>query len=237
MKKIIWLFILLNSILLHAQQNFINVPSSEVTPKNKLFAQQQFNFNEQIQSNTTLDYGLGKGFEIGLNILGLDFETKTTNFFINDTSDVDPYNPLIMINGLKQFEITKNINFSFGSQIGANFKDGKKTKEACLLYANLSFKNVLIKSSNLVIGSYYNSVHYGGKGNRAGAWVGVEIPLLKKTHFMAESIIGNNSISYTSIGFIYYPIPKLPVTLGVQIPNTKKNSYALVLEITFSPKS
>ncbi len=48
-----------------AQQNLFNVPSAEITPKNALFFQQQTNFNRTIQSNTTISYGFGNGFEGG----------------------------------------------------------------------------------------------------------------------------------------------------------------------------
>ena len=63
-----WLLLFATNFLM-AQQNFINVPSGEVTQARKFFVQEQLNFNEIIQSNTTVDYGLGHGFEIGINIL------------------------------------------------------------------------------------------------------------------------------------------------------------------------
>ena len=84
------------------QQNFINVPSSEVTKKGQVFFQQQFNFNELVQANSTFDYGLGKGFEAGFNVLGLNYNERRQSFFNNDTNDSDPYNPLIAFNMLKQ---------------------------------------------------------------------------------------------------------------------------------------
>ena len=39
--------------------------SYEITVKNKLFFQQQFNINENIQSNTNFCYGLGWNMELG----------------------------------------------------------------------------------------------------------------------------------------------------------------------------
>lgn len=226
---------LFQGILLLAQQNFINVPSSEVTKKNKLFFQQQINFNEQIQSNTTLDFGLGKGFEIGINVLGVNFDNKLKSVIKNDTTDTDPYNPLIMLNGLKHVELSENVVIAFGAQTGLNFNDNKKTREAALVYGNILFKNVLVKQSSIVLGSYYNSLHYGGNGNRVGLWVGTEVPILERLHVMAESVLGYNAISYTSLGIIIYPLKKMPLTFGVQIPNTKNNSYSFVFELTFVP--
>ncbi len=236
MKKAIVTFLFLSCLVAYSQQNFINVPSSEATTKQKLFFQQQFNFNEIIQSNTTFDFGLGKEFEIGANVLGLNFSEKNKSFIENDTNDIDPYNPLIMINGLKQFELSKYISISTGAQFGFNFRDNKKTTNTALVYGNLLLKNMLIKNSSLVIGCYYNSLHYGGRyGNRIGGWIGSEIPIINKLHFVAESVLGNNAMCYTSLGLIYFPKKRIPITLGIQIPNTQSNVYSIVFELTFVP--
>lgn len=236
MRKSVFLIFILKTFVFYSQQNFINVPSSEATAEHKLFFQQQVNFNELIQANTTLDFGLGKGFEIGANVLGLNFSDKNRSFIQNDTNDKDPFNPLLMLNGLKQIELSNNISISTGAQVGLNFRDDKRTNEAGLAYSNLLIKNLLIKKSSLVVGAYYNSLHYGGKnGNRIGAWIGSEIPLVEKLHIVAESVIGNNAISYTSFGLIYYPKKRIPITLGIQIPNTKNNAYSIVFELTLVP--
>lgn len=79
MKKIFLPFLILKHLFFFSQQNFINVPSVEVTKKHKLFFQQQFNFSQLVQSNSTIDYGLGNGFEIGVTILGLN---KLINSYI-----------------------------------------------------------------------------------------------------------------------------------------------------------
>ena len=186
MAKIIFiLFFSINSLLSPGQQNLVNVPASEATEKNKIFFQQQINFNELIQSNTTFDYGLGKGFEIGVNILGLNFSEKRESFLNNDSNDVDPYNPLLLINGLKQFEINKNIIIAGGGQLGLNFDFNERSSQAGLLYTNVLFKHLLIKDSRIVLGTYYNSMHYGGHGNRFGCWLGSEVPLNKKIHVIS----------------------------------------------------
>jgi hypothetical protein len=56
-----------------AQQNLFNVPSAEITEKNKFFFQQQFNIDSNAgDSNTTVDYGLGNNWEVGINLFNLD---------------------------------------------------------------------------------------------------------------------------------------------------------------------
>ncbi len=218
-----------------AQQNFINVPSSEVTTAKKVFFQQQINFNELIQSNTTIDYGLGKGFEVGLNILGLNFSEKKVSFLHNDSSDVDPYNPLVTVNALKVVKLSERVKLAFGGQSGINFTNNKRERLANLCYGNVLIEDILVHESKLVLGTYYNTRHYGGRGNRLGIWLGAEVPITTKLHAMAESVLGNNALSYTSLGIIYYPLPRMPLTLGMQIPNTRNNSYSLVFELTFVP--
>lgn len=218
-----------------AQQNFINVPSGEATKGGKLFFQQQLNFNEIIQSNTTIDYGLGKGFEIGVNVLGLNYVEKSNSLFLNDRDDRDPYNPLLTVNALRQFEITDMFSFSIGTQMGVNVDFDNRYRPANLSYVNATFQNLLGDQSVLVAGAYYNSRHYGGVGNRVGGWVAAEVPLAEKWHVMGESVLGNNAICYTSFGVIFFPRPRVPLTLGVQIPNTPNNAYALVFEFTITP--
>ncbi|MEI8137113.1 MAG: hypothetical protein WCH21_07310 [Bacteroidota bacterium] len=235
MKNKLLLFFSLLYFYSNAQQNFINVPSAEVTIKNKVFFQQQLNFNELMQSNSTLDFGLGRGFEIGANVLGLNFNNKQKSFLNNDTTETDPYNPLVLINALKQFELSNHASITFGSQFGFNFTDNKKRSRAGLAYVNFRLTDILIKNSTLVLGSYYNSPHYGGRGNRFGAWVGTEIPVTSKFHLMAESVLGNNALCYTSLGVIYYPLKWMPLTLGIQIPNSKNNAYSIVFELTIIP--
>lgn len=234
-KVFISLLFVLTASTTWAQQNFINVPSGEITKTKKLFFQQQFNFNEIIQSNTTVDYGLGKGFELGLNVLGLDYAEKTHSLFLNDTNDRDPYDPLVTLNTLKQFELNENISLSIGTQIGVNVDFDNKVRPANLTYLNIRFTDVIQDNWVLVAGPYYNSKHYGGEGNRVGCWLATEVPLGTKWHVMGESVIGNNAISYSSFGVIFFPKPRIPLTLGIQIPNTTHNAYALVFELTITP--
>jgi len=235
MKRIITLSLLVHSIFVFSQQNLINVPSGEVTLKNKFFFQQQLNFNEIIQSNTTLDYGLGSGFEVGLNVLGLNFNEKFKTFEFNDSNIIDPYNPLVLINGLKQFKLSDHTSISVGSQFGINFIENKHHSDAGLFYSNFKVEDWLFENSNFVIGPYYNTQHYGGFTDRVGLWLGTEIPLNEKFHVLGESVLGNNALSYSSFGVIYYPVKWMPLTLGAQIPNNKANAYAIVFELTIIP--
>lgn len=213
----------------------MNVPTSEATKPGKVFFQEQLNLNELLQSNTTLDYGLGKGFETGINVLGLNFSDKKKSFLHNDSSDTDPFNPLLLINGLKQFKLSEIFSLSSGVQGGVNITQDMPTYESYLIYFNLLIENLMVTESKITGGTYYNSLHYGGSGNRIGGWVAAEFPINNKIHMMAESILGNNALSYSSFGIIIFPKHYLPLTFGFQIPNTSRNSYAFVFELTYVP--
>jgi hypothetical protein len=70
MKKVLTL--LLISFAGYSQQNFFNVPSSDITKAKHVFFQQQLNFIcSGFQSSTTFCYGLGKNYEIGFNVIGV----------------------------------------------------------------------------------------------------------------------------------------------------------------------
>ena len=99
----------------------------------------------------------------------------------------------------------------------------------------MRFEDLLVEHSAWVVGPYYNSQHYGGAGNRLGAWLGAELPLSRHLHVVAESVIGSNAISSTSLGLVVYPLKRMPLTLGVQIPNTDANAYSIVFELTLVP--
>ena len=51
-----------------SQQNLFNVPSGTITRKGEVFLQEQLNLGRFGESNTTIDYGLGNNWEVGLNI-------------------------------------------------------------------------------------------------------------------------------------------------------------------------
>jgi hypothetical protein len=230
----IWVCCLL-TIYLKAQQNFINVPTGEGTKGGNIFFQQQVNINELIQSNTSLEFGIGKNAEIGLNVLGLNWSEKQRSFFHNDSNDVDPYNPLAAMNMLKQFKLNKCMSISAGAQFGFNYRNERKTHEAALVYTNFNLKDPFSHCSNIVGGIYYNSMHYGGSGNRTGLWMGTEFMIIPKLHVTAETILGNNSLCNSSFGLVLYPKKYLPITVGIQLPNTQKNSASLVFELTYIP--
>ena len=72
MKKIISILISFFGLINHvdSQQNLFNIPSGDITPKNKIFYQHQFNvYNSNLDSKSHFVYGIGNGFDIGCNLI------------------------------------------------------------------------------------------------------------------------------------------------------------------------
>jgi hypothetical protein len=237
MKRII-LFVILNRLchFMVAQQNLFNVPSSEITVKKGLFFQQQFNINSVIVSNTNLCYGLGKDFEIGTNLIGLQTDTRFSSIRINDELDEEPIAPLALLTAQKAFSISKNFRIGIGTQIGA---DLIKHAEAPTLLANFTYLNTRTtffdEKLSVNIGVYYGNAAYIGGRDAVNFMAGFEATLSPKLHLVGDIMGGKNPIGVSVLGFIYYPKPHLPLSFGWQIPNSNLNASAFVFEITYVP--
>lgn len=233
MKKILFTlsFLIFVHVKSFGQQNFFNIPSSDITLKNKLFYQQQLNFyRSNFNLNTTFSYGLGKGYEIGLNFNGIDFEKN--QLFANNSSA--PYFPFYLINGQKEFKLNAHLTNSFGFQTGIH----SKTKWGSYLYHNYKFLDEEI-GIKIVAGLYYSSNNYFGAGKRGfendiiGFQMGIEKAIFPdKLYLQGDFLGGKNSFSETILGFAYKITPHWVISSGYQIPNTKNNPYGLIFELT-----
>ncbi|MEZ0485568.1 hypothetical protein [Fibrella aquatica] len=218
-----------------AQQSLFNVPSSEITPKGKLFFQQQVNFSSIIQLNTTLDYGLKHDWEIGVNLLGIDYSPSLHDFLKNDVLQNDPFSPLVMINVQKGVPVNEHWKLGFGAQNGVNMAQYRSERLAYFYYANAVWTS---RSERLRINSglYLGNEHYLGDGNNVGVMVGAEAALIPhKVHLMADWINGTHDLGVGVIGAVAYPWRHLPISLGWQLPNDRQNQRAFVFEITYIP--
>lgn len=233
-------FLMLMSFHSIAQQNFFNVPSSDITPKNKVFFQQQVNLSkEALQSSTTLSYGLGREWEIGVNALGITYdEAKHDLLFNNDNT---PYAPLFAANFQKKFHLDNHLSISAGTQIGCN----EKGKGAAYIYAN-SVYNIEKTHTKLVGGLYTSSNGFFGSETRnwmdksfvryAGIQAGMEQHIWKeKLLFQADFISGKHDLGELVLGGAYAVAKSWIVSAGYQIPTFHSHSVkAVVLELTYS---
>lgn len=221
---------------IYSQQNLFNVPSLEITGKKEHFAQYQVNITDQFQNNITYNYGLGKGWEIGLNILALNINPKLNAEVLsfNDHFETNaPLCPLLMINAQKEFKLSKIFKVSSGFQLGMNASpDIASDRLAIFAYAN-SKLNLADNKLQLVNGLYYGNKNYLGCGTPINVMNGVEYSLLKKFHLMGDVFWGNNYISDGVIGGVYYITDHFTVSAGYQFLTLhSKSSNGCVVELT-----
>lgn len=217
-----------------AQQNFFNVPASEVTPKKKIFFQQQFNlFTYRIQSNSHFCYGLGKGFEVGFNVshIGKNFESKP-RWEINYSNVNYPFSPLLLATAQYKLDVYKNFGFSVGTQSGFNIASRIQNKRfTTFTYGNLYYYNHH-KHIKFTFGGFYADQNFLGK-NTLGVMAGFEVPIVAhKLHLMGDFISGNHPMGASVVGFNVFFSRFISLCAGPIIPNpTSQNSWGGVIEL------
>ena len=140
-----------------------NVPSAEITPKNALFYHQQTNFTRTIQSNATISYGFGGGFDGGLNILSVGLLPEKG---VQDDSNP----PLFLFNAQKGFELGEDFKLGSGTQLGQTAPN----RRADVRLANFKYlTGVYILPEEVVKvygGAYFaNPAYRGGTGAHSGS--------------------------------------------------------------------
>lgn len=227
-----------------AQQNFFNVPSSDITPKAKLFYQQQVNFSSKnLVSNTTLNMGLGHNYEIGLNINGILFE-QYNHFSISDS--LTPYTPFLCLNGQKRLDLHKHLSLAIGNQLGITPQNHH--------LADYTFINTVYTNEKyglkIVPGLYYISDGFVGAETRngiakdthslaskIGLQAGVEKDIWKDRLFVqGDFISGQHALGEAVVGAAYFISKRWVISGGYQIPTFKSRSErSIVFEMTFVP--
>ncbi len=218
------------------QQNLFNVPSGVVTRKNEVFFQEQLNLARFGESNTTLEYGLGNNWEIGMNIFRVNLYPGNLKPLPGESNE-----DAILLNIQKSFQPFEQIVFEVGTQNGMSANNGMQKVD----FLNFTFgvtrwtpdENVF--EGTLVSGLYYGNTNYLGSGNEFGWMLGIEYPLWRDDlSFVADYISGTNSSSVAVIG-AQWTISKKQgwqVSLGAQIPSPHSgNFYGAVFELTKFP--
>jgi hypothetical protein len=224
-KYLLLIFCLLNSHLGFTQQSLFNVPSVETTQQNKIFFQEQINLISQGVANTTLDYGLGNGWEMGLSFFGVDF------YSLNHTWA----NPVLLLNVQKGFYITEQWKVGIGTQSGLSVPLHENTTQ----FASFNYWNNALDLQGwgkYYLGVYYANSAFTGGGTNVNLLAGVEFPITEDVHFMADFINGNNTISAAVIGAVWYATPHWQISLGTQLVTPTQSASRLegaVMEFTF----
>jgi len=237
MKLIVFFILIFIGSAANAQQSLFNAPSSEITHKNYIFFQQQLNLNgRNVTSNSTFDYGLGKGWEIGVNLFGINYNYASQKLTSSSDGEEEPLAPQLLMNMQKHIEMSHWLDLAIGTQIGTSLvADGTRNH-----LSNWTFVNTLQRHFHdrlkLNFGMYYANKYYEGIDETIGFMGGVDYEINQKVHFMADFISGKNAIGSNVIGFVYYATKNIPLSFGWQTPFDKsKNQSCFVFEFTYIP--
>lgn len=220
-----------------AQQNYFNVPSGEITEKNKLFAQLQSNFTSSVmQNNLTLDMGLGHKMELGFNIFSLDTRLQNLpTFSVIKNPDI-PLAPLYLLNFQKGIS-AGNWDLSLGVQAGGN--QYSNHHPAWWQYG-LAKRKIGNNGPLITCGYYAGNHQYLGYGNHAGFMFGTEQKLFEtrkqySVKLNADVISGRNAIAVCVPGLVFSWKDKFLLSAGAQLPVASDNPHAFVVEFTYHP--
>lgn len=235
MKKNVYLLVLtfcLSLSTVYAQLTIFNVSSSEITDKHKASVQQQLEFQDVINSTTTVTYGLGKFWEAGFNVVNVDYDRSLHHFTRNDTSKTDPYAPLLLVNTQKLFNLNDFLGIGIGGLAGSNIS-GKK-HFVYYSYANLA-ASLYDAHYKLAAGGYLGNNGYLGEGPIDGVQLGLDAGIwYEKVHLLADWLSGSHPKGQLSAGVGIYFLKHLPVSVAWQRANAD-GSTGWVLQLTYVP--
>ena len=232
----IFLFTIVTINKIQAQQNLFNIPSGDITPKGKLFYQHQINtYRNKFESKGHFVYGLGKGWDVGANLVGTGakFNPSWKTIYNSDFSGGQALTPTLMATLQKQFSIHEKWAINLGTQSGINLTGNKENiQPAYFHYGLLSYQVKL--GRKLLIGPYITNNQYVGSGNTVGIQMGYEWKVTDKFYLMGDFISGNNESAVLVPGIMYNVSNRIQLCLGYMLPNpnTQKNQ-AVVFELNW----
>ncbi|MFY7964952.1 MAG: hypothetical protein ACOVO1_08650 [Chitinophagaceae bacterium] len=217
-----------------AQQNLFNIPSGDITNEKKIFYQHQLNvYSNKLESKAHLVYGLGKGWDAGVNLVGKGFYFEPNwRLLHNDNPTKGSVYPVLMGTVQKQFHLSEHFDFNLGSQVGFNLSSKVQNKELNYYAYGIGVYHFMHNTSRIVGGVYKTNKMFVGQGNTLGGMLGYELKLSKKWYLMGDWVSGNNDGSVTVIGGMYNASKRLQICSGWQIPNPNTpKPTGLVLEL------
>ena len=237
MKKFSLLFIFLAwHLTALAQQTIFSVPSSDIIPQRKVMVQEQVDINqEQLRSTTTVDYGLGRNWEVGVNLYNLDYGPSDHTWQRNDTTTEMPYAPLLLVNAQKTFELTKSLHIGVGGQTGINIFPTQRSAWVGWGYANLagSFADEHYKT---VVGAYAGNRRYLADGSTVGFHAGFDAGIwYQKLHLLGDWASGTHDYGQLVLGVEVYLQKHLPLAVGWRRSNSD-GQQAVVVQLTYTPQ-
>ena len=231
---IISIIFMLFSTFVFGQQNLFNIPSGDITNAKKGFYQHQFNvYSNKLESKGHFVYGLGKGWDAGVNLVGKGFYfSPEWRVLHNDNANKGAVYPILMGTLQKQFKINEHFDFNIGGQVGYNLSKKIQNKELNFYLYSIGIYHFMNGKSRIVGGVYQTNEMFVGTGNTFGALVGYEINLSKRWYLIGDWSSGNNDSSVGVLGGMFNLSKRIQLCAGIQIPNPNTpKPVGVVLEL------
>jgi len=233
-KVIIIIFFVLLSQAVCAQQNLFNIPSGDITAKGKIFYQHQINlYQKELESKAHFVYGLGKGWDIGVNLVGKGVHfSPDWRISYNDNPSEGALYPFLMPTIQKQFNLSDNFDINLGTQVGVNLDRDLSDKELAFFNYAMGVWYFMDKKSRIVGGMYHTNRMFVGQGNDIGVLLGYEIKVAKRVYLMGDWLSGSNDAAVGVIGAMYNAGKRVQLCIGALVPNPDTpKPYGIVLEL------
>ncbi|AYA38705.1 hypothetical protein D3Y59_17600 [Hymenobacter oligotrophus] len=216
-----------------AQQNLFNIPAGDLTPRGKVFFQHQTNVYDlhTFESKNHFVYGLGSGFEVGLNAVNIKFNLARRNapLTLRDGRDPNyPLKPLLQLTGQKFFYLTEHLKTSIGTQVGLNPVRFRPRRQL----THFSYNTWVYEPRRhwkLVAGPYLTDVGSVGPGNRVGVLAGFEVPVHRRLLVMGDFVSGRHAAAVSVLGVNFLATQRLQLCAGALLPNPGSGNRAGVV--------
>lgn len=216
-----------------AQKSTIAVPTSYIVEGGKSYFQEQILIsNHLIISSTLATFGLGRQFELGLELDDLTWSMRPEHrgLLFEGTANTNPY---LLLNAQKGFIFSKIYRIGMGAKVGFLTAEPLKNSR----FANYSYVNNRItdrgEKNIFNIGVYYLNPAYAGPGDNFGYMLAYQRVLIKNTlGFAGEYVSGNNDFSYCNLGLQYSLNDVIQLGISAQLPAIHSgNKYGIVFQI------
>ena len=203
-----------------AQQNLFNIPSGDITPHKKVFYQHQINlYNDRFESKGHFVYGLGKGWDAGLNLVGKGFVfSPRWELIHNDRQLNGALFPVAMGTLQKQFRLSPHLNLNIGTQAGTNISRFAERRVFHHFTYGLATWHPG-EGRRLLGGAYATNRNFVGPGNNLGFMLGYEWKLTEKWYLMGDWLSGRNDTGVGVIGAMFWPGKWFQFCGGLLLPN------------------
>jgi len=215
-----------------AQQSLFNVPSTQETLPGRLFGQVQATATPNGgEVNTTLELGITRWLEIGVNLLRMPL------YRLHDVEERAPAQSATLFNANVYVDPLAWLAFEFGAQVGVGTKPGALTLEPVVFgWATARFE-APGRFGSYVVGGYAGTRGALGHGPPGGGLLGVEVPLIEhRLHAVADWVIGLNDLSVAVVGLVIFVGKNFQLSVGGQLPSPGSgNAFGGVVELTYVP--